>query len=114
MRVVAGAVVELRQGKLGAEVFLGQEHLVVGQRVDQRAIDLRREGAARQTDRIGVVVELDVLEFQHGFAVTSTGRRLATAKIGRASCRERVGQYVEISVVAVSLKKKNIKKNQTQ
>src|SRR3546814_20574081 len=28
-------------------------------------------------------------------------------KIGRASCRERVGQYVSISVVAVSLKKKN-------
>src|SRR3546814_20801968 len=28
-------------------------------------------------------------------------------KIGRASCRERVCQYVKISVVAVSLKKKN-------
>src|SRR3546814_15230165 len=30
-------------------------------------------------------------------------------KIGRASCRERVCQYVEITVVAVSLKKKQIK-----
>src|SRR3546814_20822430 len=29
-------------------------------------------------------------------------------KIGRASCRERVCQYVEITVVAVSLKKKMI------
>src|SRR3546814_18124640 len=29
-------------------------------------------------------------------------------EIGRASCRERVCQYVEISVVAVSLKKKKI------
>src|SRR3546814_20590289 len=29
------------------------------------------------------------------------------SEIGRASCRERVCQYVEISVVAVSLKKKN-------
>src|SRR3546814_19480919 len=29
----------------------------------------------------------------------------ATEQIGRASCRERVCQYVEISVVAVSLKK---------
>src|SRR3546814_13419246 len=28
-------------------------------------------------------------------------------KIGRASCRERVCQYVEISVVAVSIKKQN-------
>src|SRR3546814_16073300 len=33
------------------------------------------------------------------------------AQIGRASCRERVCQYVEVSVVAVSLKKKKIKKN---
>src|SRR3546814_17801321 len=32
-----------------------------------------------------------------------------TVEIGRASCRERVCQYVEISVVAGSLKKKNIK-----
>src|SRR3546814_17274606 len=31
---------------------------------------------------------------------------LASAEIGRASCRERVCQYVSISVVAVSLKKK--------
>src|SRR3546814_17642794 len=33
-------------------------------------------------------------------------RRLAFASIGIASCRERVCPYVEISVVAVSLKKK--------
>src|SRR3546814_11939433 len=32
-----------------------------------------------------------------------------TQEIGRASCRERVCQYVEISVVAVSLKKKLIR-----
>src|SRR3546814_19197251 len=31
-------------------------------------------------------------------------------EIGRASCRESVGQYVSISVVAVSLKKKKQKK----
>src|SRR3546814_12872974 len=31
---------------------------------------------------------------------------LSPEQIGRASCRERVGQYVEVSVVAVSLKKK--------
>src|SRR3546814_19248055 len=33
--------------------------------------------------------------------------RQAELEIGRASCRERVCQYVKISVVAVSLKKKN-------
>src|SRR3546814_13900961 len=34
-----------------------------------------------------------------------------TTQIGRASCRERGCQYVSISVVAVSLKKKRRKKN---
>src|SRR3546814_20050456 len=38
---------------------------------------------------------------------TPAARRLCRLKIGRASCRERVCQYVWISVVAVSLKKKN-------
>src|SRR3546814_17974071 len=33
------------------------------------------------------------------------------AKIGRASCRERVCQYVSISVVAVSLKQKQTQQN---
>src|SRR3546814_12887245 len=35
--------------------------------------------------------------------------RRRSAEIGRASCRERVCQYVSISVVAVSLKKKTTK-----
>src|SRR3546814_12734860 len=35
-------------------------------------------------------------------------------QIGRAACRERVCQYVEISVVAVSSKKKNIERNRTE
>src|SRR3546814_11500867 len=34
--------------------------------------------------------------------------RIGVGKIGSASCRARVCQYVEISVVAVSFKKKNI------
>src|SRR3546814_13183941 len=36
----------------------------------------------------------------------ATSQRIRKRKIGRASCRERVCQYVSISVVAVSLKKK--------
>src|SRR3546814_11865925 len=36
------------------------------------------------------------------------GRFPDPAQLGRASCRERVCQYVYISVVAVSLKKKQI------
>src|SRR3546814_11956694 len=35
-------------------------------------------------------------------------------EIGRASCRERVCQYVEISVVAVSLKKKHATKTDNE
>src|SRR3546814_18946682 len=35
-----------------------------------------------------------------------TGETVKPEEIGRASCRERVCQYVSISVVAVSLKKK--------
>src|SRR3546814_17850650 len=38
-------------------------------------------------------------------------RHAGLDEIGRASCRERVCQYWEISVVAVSLKKKTIKQN---
>src|SRR3546814_11778047 len=41
-------------------------------------------------------------------AAASHGRHVEQAQIGRASCRERVGQYVLISVVAVSLKKKTM------
>src|SRR3546814_12195969 len=37
-------------------------------------------------------------------------QRLGAPKIGRASCRERVGQYVSSSVVAVSLNNKKPKK----
>src|SRR3546814_19167135 len=46
-----------------------------------------------------------------GAAGVQLGTRFAcaTEKIGRASCRERVCQYVSISVVAVALKKKQDK-----
>src|SRR3546814_18369382 len=45
-----------------------------------------------------------------GHDVTVFNRSMAK-KIGRASCRERVVQYGEMSVDAVSLKKKKIKIN---
>src|SRR3546814_10610147 len=66
VRMVAGAVVELRQRQLGAEILLGDEDLVVGQGVDQLAVGFGREGAAGEPDGVGVVVERDVLELQHG------------------------------------------------
>src|SRR3546814_18967071 len=39
---------------------------------------------------------------------------VSISEIGRASCRERVCQYVEISVVDVSLKKKTIRRPRMQ
>src|SRR3546814_20313092 len=44
-----------------------------------------------------------------GSVLHATAERSLGKQIGRASCRERVCQYVEISVVAVSLKKKKKK-----
>src|SRR3546814_12005966 len=40
------------------------------------------------------------------FELTPRGGDVLLVQIGRASCRDRVCQYVKISVVAVSLKKK--------
>src|SRR3546814_17416993 len=53
-----------------------------------------------------VVPETTSLLLQSLFGLKS----LKLVQIGRASCRERVGQYVKISVVAVTLKKTNNKK----
>src|SRR3546814_17846153 len=64
----------------------------------------------------GFAVELglnlvDVLD-ERGYGCIESFAAGNTEPIGRASCRERVCQYVEISVVAVSLKKKtNTKRN---
>src|SRR3546814_12541645 len=45
----------------------------------------------------------------HCVGLAVGGRRLCRPEIGRASCRERVCQYVYISVVAVPLKHKQSK-----
>src|SRR3546814_13130449 len=50
-------------------------------------------GFCKPTDGLGIAI--DVFTIKHQFA-----------EIGRTSCRERVCQYVSISVVAVALKKK--------
>src|SRR3546814_19253414 len=59
---------------------------------------LRRHPQLPQYERLvlGGVVE----------ALQAAGFAAVAGQIGRASCRERVCQYVSISVVAVSLKKK--------
>src|SRR3546814_18637462 len=85
----------------------------------------RASGGAGRRYRIFMVVPRDLGDTETGFqeylarrnvdaeyVVRPTGGdAVRTAEIGRASCRERGCQYVEIPVVAVTLQKK--KKNRT-
>src|SRR3546814_12304552 len=64
----------------------------------------RRIGLVGLDDQRRVVDRLDLV------APVVGGEADMRQEIGRASCRERVCQYVWISVVAVSLKQKNRKK----
>src|SRR3546814_19779301 len=51
-------------------------------------------------------IDLDMLLADLDLVRRAVDRHLPFREIGRASCRERVCQYVEIQVVCVSLKKK--------
>src|SRR3546814_4603310 len=75
---------------------------VFDQRVDDvahRNRTIKLAGVRRLTDQDDLLA-VDVLGTDFGFAVAFR------VEIGRASCRERVCQYVSITVVAVSIKKK--------
>src|SRR3546814_643776 len=124
VRMVAGAVVELRQRQLGAEILLGDEDLVVGQGVDQLAVGFGREGAAGEPDGVGVVVERDVLELQHGCMCVAaqpwnTRSLLPSGPLTRAQSCQRIPRSEEhtselqslmrISYAVFCLKKKKIK-----
>src|SRR3546814_12016496 len=73
-------------------------------------------GAARFTEAalvdrdhvIACVIEALDETAVRGRGFTRAAVTVTLQQIGRASCRERVCQYVEISVVAVSLKKQTI------
>src|SRR3546814_13574504 len=81
------------RGEIEAQRALGQ--------IDDILVyfDVRQSGArlgGPAANRVGVVLDTAA----HALAPL-------TAKLGRASCRERVCQYVEISGVAVTLNNKN-------
>src|SRR3546814_13499694 len=61
----------------------------------------RRNGVRRDQGAIG---STDPQGASGGSAAAFASLRRTGTQIGRASCRERVCQYVEISVVAVTLK----------
>src|SRR3546814_19284589 len=72
--------------------------------------DLNGGGVARvvKTPNIDALAREGV-NFTTAYAANATcSPSRAAMKIGRASCRERVGQYVSISVVAVSFKNKHL------
>src|SRR3546814_20265623 len=72
----------------------------------------RDEAGVGQALLLGGGIAEPVGAFDSSIAMLETGlfdRLGFRRQIGRASCRERVCQYVSISVVAVSLKKTNIK-----
>src|SRR3546814_12076234 len=91
----------------------------------QRAADCRRIEHGTRTGEVGIYLEIGRLPRTPGHEqidcavparVASRGKGFADAgrEIGRASCRERVCQYVLISGVAVPLKKKKNKEKVKQ
>src|SRR3546814_12040689 len=74
-----------------------------GIRTDQYHIDILTAHFVRNPQWFDVVVASNLF----GDILSDLGpATVGSIEIGRASCRERVCQYVYISVVAVSLKKK--------
>src|SRR3546814_12100004 len=75
----------------------------VQHRPGEAAVDPGAQPRHMHLDPVGAGVEVDPpYGLEQGLA---RDRATGHAQIGRASCRERVCQYVSISVVAVSLKK---------
>src|SRR3546814_17222078 len=68
--------------------------------------------AIRCSEPIIVFLVVDVPDLPHYAAVICSHQPISR-KIGRASCRERVCQYVSITVVAVSLKKQKQKQDKS-
>src|SRR3546814_20134747 len=79
--------------------------------------ELLARAIGKKVDDLGIALDVDHQPHRLANAASAGqfvgGERLEAAvvgrqqQIGRASCRERVCQYVSVSVVAVSLKKNN-------
>src|SRR3546814_12033411 len=93
----------------------GRLHVERARKPDDRRDDRRVHAVLVGRPQDEALVDLDLVErrllqiAERRIARSEIVERQPHAEIGRASCRERVWQYVEISVVAVSLKKKNNK-----
>src|SRR3546814_10987368 len=87
--------------------YLPANPVVIGRRnrIAFRILRWREPAAARIEPAGGIIQSGRSAGLGHGAGFDPTVR-IDLDQIGRASCRERVCQYVSISVVAVSLKKK--------
>src|SRR3546814_14756709 len=93
----------VRRDARGLLYFVGRDDAMIksaGNRISPTEV----EEAAVAVAGIGDAVALGVRDDRLGQAVLS----LLRGEIGRASCRERVCQYVWVSVVAGSVKKKKV------
>src|SRR3546814_11100423 len=81
---------------------------IIGQPAAERGADDRPEDRAHAPDRHRRAVAFGRIDVEQDRLAHRHERRAENAlDIGRASCRERVCQYVYISVIALSLKKNN-------
>src|SRR3546814_17113742 len=100
--------------KLGYEMIAVPEHHVVpAEHVELSGPHYFNAHAgmacfAGATERIRVNSRINILPLQHPIVTATSLSTIAwlSVEIGRASCSARVCQYVKISVVAVSIKKK--------
>src|SRR3546814_16483196 len=70
------------------------------------------EGVRDMVRPLAIVRDTPLKDWEAATPVNEALKPMGIQKIGRASCRERVCQYVSISVVAVSLKKKKTRLTQ--
>src|SRR3546814_16216569 len=97
---------DLGRGKV-LRAFDGQDETALGRFGQEKLAWIERETTRRNAE-----LYVDVSKhFIHGLHLPFVRALPDLGKIGRASCRERVCQYVVIPVVAGSIKKK--KKNET-
>src|SRR3546814_11234640 len=89
--------------------LLEHAHLVA-EGADREVLGRRRSGQVAAAGGGGEAGQGMQGQAAHGMRGLNPVQASVAGKIGRASCRERVCQYVLISVVAVSLKKNKINK----
>src|SRR3546814_12039802 len=83
---------------------LRERNVASAQQLDNAVAVLAHADADVAAARAGLAAAR--LDLQYPDVKAPIRRRVGRAQIGRASCRERVSQYVSISVIAVSLQTK--------